>query len=263
MAAEAELVVGLVEAAEAGGQLRLAIGEFKTGARNDVDHPIRAVAELGRIAAARNLYRVDVLGVHGAADVAGDVGVRHGHAVHQPAHLVPAAHVQVIVQQIRAGYEIGDICQAAGPVRAGRVLDLQLVNRHRTAGRVRIGNFERSRDFRGGGQAAHRHRKMQHRCAADRDIQRLAEGLKSLALHLNAVRSGRHRGKSELADAVRLGFEVVGGPGGLERDLGPGNHLRLRVLHVAAQGAEDLRVCEGGSTQQQPAENRESWGTHG
>ena len=54
MTAEAKLVVGLMEVAGAEHQFRLVV-PFKTGARDDVEHSVRPVAEFRAIAAAVDL----------------------------------------------------------------------------------------------------------------------------------------------------------------------------------------------------------------
>ena len=51
---------------------------LEAGARNDVEHAVRAVAIRGRVAAALGLQVVDVFRIDLRADVAGDVGVGDG-----------------------------------------------------------------------------------------------------------------------------------------------------------------------------------------
>src|SRR5690349_14562674 len=76
-------------------------------ARVGVEDGVRAVAVFGRGAAALHFEDVDVLRIELRPDVAGDVRVRHRHAVDEPSDLVPAAHVQLIVDDVRAGDELG------------------------------------------------------------------------------------------------------------------------------------------------------------
>ena len=62
VASEIELVVGLVEVAEAGDQLSLIIA-LEAGAGNDVEDSVGAVAEFGAIAAALDFHVVHIFGI--------------------------------------------------------------------------------------------------------------------------------------------------------------------------------------------------------
>src|SRR5262249_20143719 len=78
--AKTDLVVRAVVAAVTGDEFRL-MGTFETGARSHVEDTIGAVAVFRRVASPLDLHVVYVLGVELRADVAGNVGVEHGHAV--------------------------------------------------------------------------------------------------------------------------------------------------------------------------------------
>ena len=122
MAAEVHLIVGLVKRAEGGEQLAFVVA-LEAGSRNDVEHAIGAVAVSGGIAAALRFQVVDVLGIDLRPDVARDVGVRDGNAVDRPGHLVPAAHVKLVVRHPCSRNVVGDRGQAVAQVRAGRRRD--------------------------------------------------------------------------------------------------------------------------------------------
>ena len=83
MIAEADLIVGVVEAAVVGNEFGLAVA-LESRARHDVEDSIGAVAVFGIVAAALNFEVIDVFGIELRADVRSDVGVGHGHAIEQP-----------------------------------------------------------------------------------------------------------------------------------------------------------------------------------
>src|SRR5712692_2568807 len=79
--AETDLVIRFVEAAEAGHNFGLAVA-LEAGAGDDIEDSESPVAVFGRIAAASDLNGLDVLGIKLRPDIAGDVRVRYGDAVH-------------------------------------------------------------------------------------------------------------------------------------------------------------------------------------
>src|SRR5579872_324730 len=107
MAAEIELVVGLVKIAEAGDQLSFIVA-LKASAGHDVEDTISAVPELSAVTSPINLHVVDVLGVELRAQIGSDVGVGHGHTVDQPAGLVASANVQLVVGDVSTGDIVRD-----------------------------------------------------------------------------------------------------------------------------------------------------------
>ena len=84
MAAEAELVVGLVEIAGGEDEFALVVA-LEAGAGHDVEDAVGAVAELGAVAAAVDFDIIDVLGIELGAEILRDGGVDDGNAVEQPA----------------------------------------------------------------------------------------------------------------------------------------------------------------------------------
>src|SRR5258708_35723387 len=90
--------------------------------------------EFRRVLFRSRLQSIDVLGIDLRAEVAGDVRVRDGNTVDQPAHLMAAADVQLIVREIGAGDIVGDYREAVRTRGAGRFLNLQAVYERRRAG---------------------------------------------------------------------------------------------------------------------------------
>ena len=123
VAANAHLIVGLVEVAGAHHQFRVVVA-FEPASRNDIEDAVGAVTVLGVVAAAMHLQEIDVLRIELRPDVAGDVRVRDRHTIDEPTHLVTAANVQLVVRHVRSGHERGDRLQSIGAVRAGRVLNI-------------------------------------------------------------------------------------------------------------------------------------------
>ena len=123
VAAEAELIVGLVEVAAGEDEFGFVVA-LEAGAGNDVEDAIGAVAELGAVAAAIDFDVVEVLGIELGAEVLRDGGVDDGNAVEQPGGLVAAAHVEHVVGDVGAGDVVGDHGHAVGGVGAGGALDV-------------------------------------------------------------------------------------------------------------------------------------------
>ena len=116
--AEAELVFGSVEAAVAGDQFGLTIA-LESGAGDNVEDAVGAVAVFRGVAAALHFEVVDVLGIELRSDVRGNIGVGHGNAVDQPGNLMSAANVELVVDHVRAGNVVGDHRQTVGLIGAG------------------------------------------------------------------------------------------------------------------------------------------------
>ena len=132
--ADTHLVVRLRVAPGAQDDLGVVV-PLESRSRDHVEHRVGAIAELRVVAAPMHLQVVGVLRVDLRPDVAGDVRVRHRHAVHQPAHLVAAADVQLIVGDVGARHERRDHRHAVRPARPRRVGDVAAVDergrRHR------------------------------------------------------------------------------------------------------------------------------------
>jgi len=102
VAAEVELIIGLIEVA--GGEDESAsLLRSKPVAWGDVEYAVGAVAIVGGITPALRFHSVDVFWVELGTKVAGDVGVGNRNAVDEPAHLVSAANVQLVVREISTG----------------------------------------------------------------------------------------------------------------------------------------------------------------
>ncbi len=125
--AEVELVVGLEEVAGGEDEFGLA-GAFESGAGDDVEDAVGAVAEVGGVAAALDFEVVDVLGVDLGGEVGGDVGVGDFDAVDEPGDLVAAAHVEHVVGHVGAGDVVGDDGEGVGAVGAGGLGDVGAVD---------------------------------------------------------------------------------------------------------------------------------------
>lgn len=127
MVTEADLIVRLEEAASGEDELALTVA-LEAGARDDVEHPVGAVAQGGVVGAAIDFKGVDVFGVDLWGDVGGDVGVGQGDAGDQPVELVAAADVEHVVSHVGTRDEVGDHGHGIGAVRAGGLRDVDTVD---------------------------------------------------------------------------------------------------------------------------------------
>ena len=100
--AEINLVVRLVEIPKAGNHFRVVV-PFEAGPRRNVKYSIRAIAEIRGITAPLRFHRIYILGIDLRPEIAGDIRVGDRHSIDQPAYLVPAAHVQLIVRTYAPG----------------------------------------------------------------------------------------------------------------------------------------------------------------
>src|SRR5438874_2674171 len=110
---EAELIVGLIEIANGKSEFGYVV-TFEAGARRYVKDPVSAITIVGGITAALHFERVNVLGVNLRAQVTGDVVIGNRHAVDEPAHLMPATNVELIVSQVRARNKVGNHGETVG-----------------------------------------------------------------------------------------------------------------------------------------------------
>src|SRR6267143_3491195 len=127
VSAKIELIIRLVEITEARDQLCFIIA-FEAGAWRNVEYTVSTVAEIRGVTASLHFDRINVLGINLRTEIAGDVGVRNGHAVHEPAYLVTAADVELVVREVRSRNVVRDHGEAVGPGRAGRLTDFLTVN---------------------------------------------------------------------------------------------------------------------------------------
>ena len=137
--ANVEFVIALIKIAEAGNELGLVIA-LESRAGNNVEDAVSAVAELSPVAATINFHVIDVLGIELRTKIGSDVRVRNGNAVDQPAGLVPAADVELVVGDVSAGHVVGNHSQTVGAISPGRTLDLGAVDE--SCGSRRIGRSD-------------------------------------------------------------------------------------------------------------------------
>jgi hypothetical protein len=122
MAAQGQVLVGLVSAAVGGRELAEAVA-LEAVARDHVEDAIAAVAVLRRITAALHFEILHVLGIELCAH-ARQVAVGNRHAIDLPCHTMPAARMQMVVHDVGSGHIVGDHRHAASAVLVGRVGDL-------------------------------------------------------------------------------------------------------------------------------------------
>ena len=135
VAAEAEGIVGLIEIAGAQDEFGLVVA-LESGAGHDVEDAVRAVAELGAIAAAIDFDVIHVFGIELRAEILRDGGIDDRNAIQQPCGLVAAAHVEHVVRDVGAGDVVGDHGHAVGAVGAGSALDVEAADEGGGSGAV-------------------------------------------------------------------------------------------------------------------------------
>ena len=246
MIAEAQLAVGLVIIADRCYKLALARG-FKASARNDVEHAIGAVPQVGSVTAAIDLDRVDVAGIDLRADVAGDVGVGNGDAVDHPVQLMSAAHVQHVVGHVRARRVIGDHGERIGAVCTGRLLDFRAA--HHGCGCYRIGRdgLRHGPDFSRLPDGSDLEGKVENLGTAGRDGEGLLHRGEAIAGNDDGVDAGRNRLDRKSAVGIAFNFKEEVGMNRAQDDFRSGNGSMGGIvddaLHLAKQGGVDQRRC--------------------
>ena len=201
MAAEADLVVGGVKAAVTCHQFAFGVA-LEARARNHIEHTISAVSVFGGITAAFGLDVVDVLGVKLRADVTRNIRVRHRDAIDEPAHLVSASDVKLVVDEGGSRHKIGDHGQAVGAVRARRSGYVLTIDNGPARPGIRIHHFRRGRDLNLLPSSCQHERKMKHRCAVGSDRDALQERREACRRNLDRVLSQSHRLELELPVCV-------------------------------------------------------------
>ena len=171
VAAEAELVVGLIEISGAEHEFGLAVA-LESGAGHDVEDAVGAVAEFRAVAAAADFEVVDVFGIELRAEVGGDVGVGDGDAVDEPAGLMSAANVELVVGDVGSGDEVGDHGEAVGASGAGSARDVEAADERGGRGGIGGRGFGRAGDVDGLFGSGDVEREVQHglRAGDDDDI---------------------------------------------------------------------------------------------
>src|SRR5262245_54930298 len=112
--AEADLVIGIVEAAIARDQFSLPVA-LEPGTRHHVEDAVGAIAVFRVVSATLHFQVVDILRIELRPNIRGDIGIRHWHTIKQP-NLVPAANVQLVVHDVGAGSVVSDARETIGSV---------------------------------------------------------------------------------------------------------------------------------------------------
>ncbi len=224
MAAEIELIVGLVEVSRAQNDFRLVVA-LKSGPRNDIEYPICTVALVRGITAALHFEVVDVLGIKLRPQIAGDVCIRNLYAIDQPAYLVSAADVKLIVGHVSAGSKVSNHCQAVAPISPGRLRNVHAAYQCSGRHRIQARSFRVGCDRYRGLNCRNLELEMYDRSGAGHDRDLLLGRCKPRLRGRNHVISHRHGGEGEFAILVRLS------------GLRPVRCRRLQVDHSASNGA--------------------------
>ena len=253
MAAEAELVVGLVEVAEAGDQFGLVVA-LESGARGDVEDAVGAVAKLRAVTAAVGFQILEILGIELRPEVGGDIGVGNGNAIHQPAHLMPAANVELVMRDVSSGNVVGDHGQAVAAVGAGGPLHIQAADQGGGRRGVRRRSFSSGGDGNVFTLARDLKLKMRHRLSAGNHNDILRRLDEPRTRHRDRVFADGHGVELELAIAI-----TGRGLGPIGRLCPQGHHgaldgAMLGIVNQAANAAEDGGLG-GSSTKQQQEKN--------
>ena len=135
--AKRQLFIRRKRTARAQAQLTLATA-LKAALRVHIEDAIGPVAQFGPVAPAVHLQIRDVTRIYLRPKIRRDVRVRNLHAVQEPAHLMPAAHVQQIVGYVSARHIVGDHCERVAAVRARRRFDVALAQQHHRRHRAYI-----------------------------------------------------------------------------------------------------------------------------
>ena len=248
MVAQRHLCLAAVQVARVEHHLAVAV-EFEPVPRQHVEHSIRAVAQVGVVAAALSLHGIDVLGIDLRPDVRRDLCIGNRHAIDQPACLVAAAHVQHVVRHVRAGHVIGNHLRARGAVSARRLVDRLPRDQRRwsySIGRTShpTHNYRlcRSRHLQGN---------VQHRIRARCYGQCQCCVGESACCNRQPVHADRSLRQFEFAIGIRRGVQRKIGISGLERHRRARYRPVLRVVNHSVQCGKHRRRCGKGSGQQE------------
>ena len=135
VSAATDVVVGLIKISEAGYQIALVVS-LEARSRHRVEDSVSSIAIIRIIAAALDFEIIDVLRIELRSHIACDVRVWNGHAVQQPAHLVAAADVKLVVGDVRAGDVIRDDGETIGPAGARSVLNILTIQQRGRSDRI-------------------------------------------------------------------------------------------------------------------------------
>ena len=201
VAAKAELVVGLIEISGAEHEFGLAV-TLKSGARHDVEDAVGAVSEFGAVAAAADFEVVDVFGIELRPEVRRDVGVGDGDSIDQPAGLMSAANVELVVGDVGSGHEVGDHTQTVGARGAGSALDVETADKRGGRGGIGGRGIGRAGDVDGFFGSSDVEREVQHRLSAGVDDNVLLRLLESDSGDADRVVADGNRVEGEVAVGV-------------------------------------------------------------
>ncbi len=229
---EIELVVRLAVAAGAHDQLRFIVA-FEAGARHHVEDAVGAVAVLRVVAAPLHVQVIHVLRIELRSDIGGDVRVRHRNAVDEPAHLVAAAKVQLVVGHVRPRHERQNGFESIGPTGAWRELHVAPAHERRRRHRTGRRTLPRRRDRHALRQPCDLQWNMKDRTGARDDGDRQDRGLEAVEANRDGVVPGRHRGELELPLCAADDRFAPIGADRRERHAGAGNRPMLRVMDDA------------------------------
>src|ERR1700752_967299 len=127
MPAKIELIVGLVKVAGGHDKFRLVVA-LKAGARGNVENSVSAVAVIRRVAAPLRLQRIDFPRIDLRAKIAGDIRVRYRDAVNEPAHLMAATNMKLIMREVSTRHVVGDHRQAVSSRRTRSSCNLRAID---------------------------------------------------------------------------------------------------------------------------------------
>jgi hypothetical protein len=216
VAAEAEGVVGLIEISRAEDKFRFVVA-LEARAGYYVEDAVGTIAELRAVASAIDFQIVDILGIDLRAQVRGDVGVGHGHAIDQPTGLVPAANVKLVVRYVRSGNVVGDQGETVAAGGAGSVFYIEAADERGRSCRVDGRGFRSAGNIDGLFVSGDAEGKMQNG---------LRSGIYHDTLHC-LIKAGSDDSHGVLAEGDAVEIEFTGGVG-----VGGGSPVRrFRVQH--------------------------------
>ena len=241
MTAAIDLVVCLVIAPITEDEIAFSIA-LEACSGYDVEDSVGAVAVFGVITTALDFDIVDVFGIDLRADVAGNVCIRYGHAIDEPAVLVPTTDVKHVVDHVCAGHVVCNEGQAVGPVSAGR--ELNILTAEHSRGRHGVSD---GADRLPGHDCLLRHAgqrqlEMQHRAGVGPYSQRFFLLLESFQRDRDRVVADRHGAEFKFSAVVRfLNLHPIGILS-FQRDCGARNGQMLGIVNHTSYCAENCRL---------------------
>ena len=204
MISKADLIICVVETSIAGDKLSVPIA-LETGAGNNVEHAISAIAVFCGITAPSHLEIINIFWIKLRPNVGSNTRVWNRYAIKQPAHLMPAANMEQIMHHVCAGDVIRNHRKTIGLVGAGRRGDLLPADYTLRGGRLRIDRRRSVSDFDGLSGLCDRQREMQTGVAARSHRKLLRLSRKAGEFNCNPIISQRHTVEAKLACVVGNG----------------------------------------------------------